>query len=55
MQEFLDGQEIQLKKLSNFDLGKEQEYKRLSVYNFLFHLWTLDKHISEMESNNPGK
>lgn len=51
MQEFLDQQEVKLKKLSNFELGKEQEYKRLSVYEFLFHLWTLDKHISEMEAN----
>jgi hypothetical protein len=49
MQEFLDTQEIKLKKLANFELVKEQEYKRLSVYEFLFHLWTLDKHISEME------
>lgn len=49
MQEFLDQQEVKLKKLSNFDIGKEQEYKRLSVYEFLFHLWTLDKHVSDME------
>lgn len=49
MQEFLDQQEVKLKKLSNFELGKEQEFRRLSVYEFLFHLWTLDKHISEME------
>lgn len=51
MQEFLDQQEVQLKKLTNFDIGKEQEYKRMSVYDFLFHLWTLDKHASEMESH----
>jgi len=43
MQEFLDGQEKQIKKLSNFDIGKEMEYKRLSVYNFLFHLWSIDQ------------
>jgi hypothetical protein len=47
----LDNQEIQLKKLSNFDPGKEQEYKRMSVYNLLFHLWTLDKHASDIEAN----
>jgi len=49
MQEFLDQQEVKLKKLSNFDIGKEQEYKRLSVYDLLFHLWTLDKHVKDME------
>lgn len=49
MQEFLDGQEIQIKKLSNFDLGKEQDFKRMSVYDFLFHLSALDKHNSEQE------
>lgn len=51
MQEFLDQQEVKLKKLSNFDIGKEQDYKKMSVYAFLFHLWTLDKHASEMEAN----
>jgi hypothetical protein len=52
MQEFLDQQEVKLKKLSNFEIAKEQEFKRLSVYDFLFHLWTLDKHISDMEKGN---
>jgi hypothetical protein len=51
MQEFLDQQEIQIKKLANFELGKEQDFKRMSVYEFLFHLWTLDKHIQEQEAN----
>jgi hypothetical protein len=52
MQEFLDQQEVKLKRLSNFEIAKEQEFKRLSVYDFLFHLWTLDKHISDMEKGN---
>ena len=38
MQERFDDQEIQIKKLAKFDVGKEEELKRLSVYEFLFHL-----------------
>jgi len=38
MQEFLDEQEIQIKKLAKYDIAKEEEFKRLSVYEFLFHL-----------------
>ena len=38
MQEFLDEQSIQIKKLAKFDVVKEEELKRLSVYEFLFHL-----------------
>lgn len=34
-------QAIQLKKLANFDLKKEQDLNRLPVYDFLFHLQTL--------------
>lgn len=50
MQEFLDGQELQIKKLSNFDVGKEQEFKKMSVYNLLFHLLALDKEASDAEA-----
>jgi len=38
MQERFDDQEIQVKKMAKFDVAKEQELKRLSVYEFLFHL-----------------
>jgi hypothetical protein len=38
MQEFLDEQEIQVKKLAKYDIAKEEEFKRLTTYDFLFHL-----------------
>jgi hypothetical protein len=50
MQDFEDEQEIQIKKLSNFEIGKEQEFKRMSVYDFLFHILALDKRAGEMEA-----
>lgn len=31
----------QLKKIANFELGKEVEFNRLSIYDFLFHLQAL--------------
>jgi hypothetical protein len=50
MQEFHDSQERQLKKLSNFELGKDNEFKKLSVYEFLFHINELNNHNQELES-----
>lgn len=41
MQDFLDEQEIQVKKIAKFDLQEEERLKRLSVYDFLFHLQCL--------------
>lgn len=52
MQEFQDGQERQVKKLCNFELGKDYEFKKLSVYEFLFHLNELNNHINEIESKH---
>ncbi len=46
----MDEQEIQIKKLSNFEIGKEQEFKRMNVYDLLFHIMALDKRASEMEA-----
>jgi hypothetical protein len=48
-QEFLDQQEAQIKKLANFEIGKEQEFRRMRVYDFLFHLHALDKHAQDQE------
>lgn len=41
MQEFLDDNEMQVKKIAKFDLDNEKELNRLSVYDFLFHLSAL--------------
>jgi hypothetical protein len=41
MQEFLDEQEIQVKKIAKFVLNEEDRLKKLSVYEFLFHLQCL--------------
>jgi hypothetical protein len=41
MQEFLDEQEKQVKKMAKFDLDEEDRLKKLSVYEFLFHLQCL--------------
>jgi hypothetical protein len=38
MQEFYDDQEIQIKKLAKFDIMKGEELKKLTVYEFMFHL-----------------
>lgn len=43
MQEFLDDQEIQVKKLAKFDVEKEENFKRLTVYEFLFHVSVLSE------------
>ena len=52
MQEFHDSQERQLKKLCNFELGKESEFKKLSVYEFLSHINELNNHNQEIESKH---
>lgn len=52
MQEFHDMQEKQIKKLSNFELGIDSEFKKLSVYDFLFHISTLNEHAEEIESKH---
>lgn len=52
MQEFHDSQERQLKKLCNFELGKDSEFKKLSVYEFLFHINELNNHNEEIESKH---
>jgi len=52
MQEFHDGQERQLKKLCNFELGKDSEFKKLSVYDFLFHLNELHGHLNESDAKH---
>lgn len=43
MQEFFDNQAIQVKRLSGFDITKEQEYLRMSVYDYFFHLWVREE------------
>lgn len=43
MQEFYDEQNIQVKKLAKFDIEKEEAYKRMSCYEFIFHVWVLDE------------
>lgn len=41
MQEYLDDAEMQIKKIAKFELDKEKELNRLSVYEFHFHLTAL--------------
>lgn len=38
MQDFLDEQELSIKKIANFDTGIEEKLNKLSVYEFLFHI-----------------
>lgn len=38
MQDFLDEQELQIKKIANFNIESEEQLNHLSVYEFLFHL-----------------
>lgn len=49
MQEFHDSQERQLQKLCNFELGKDDEFKKLSIFRFLKHIDELNKHNHEEE------
>lgn len=39
MQEYYDEQELQVKKLAKFDIEKEEAFKKLPVYEYLFHVW----------------
>jgi len=52
MQEFHDLQEKQIKKLANFELGKDSDYKKLSVYEFLFHIHSLNEHSEELDAKH---
>lgn len=38
MQEFLDENEMHVKKIAKFDTAQEKQLNKLSVYEFLFHL-----------------
>jgi len=50
MQEFHDSQERQLNKLCNFELGKDDDFKKLSIFKFLKHVDELNKHNEELDS-----
>ncbi len=47
MQDFMDEQDMQIKKIAKFELDNEIQLNKLSVYDFLFHLQTL---LAEQES-----
>jgi hypothetical protein len=40
-------QEVQIKKLANFDLDEEDKLKRVSVFRFLFHLQAMHDENNE--------
>jgi hypothetical protein len=43
MQDFSDEQREQIKKLAKFDIEKEEQYKRMGVEDFMFHLLILSE------------
>jgi hypothetical protein len=47
MQEFADDQREQIKKLSKFDITKEEQFKRMGVEEFMFHLLILSESKDE--------
>lgn len=41
MQDYQDEQEIQVKKLAKFDVEREIFYRKMPVYDYLFHISAL--------------
>lgn len=43
MQDFADESRLQIKKLAKFDIEKEEQFKRMGVEEFMFHLLGLSE------------
>ena len=43
MQEFADESREQIKKIAKFDITKEEQFKRMGVEDFMFHLLILSE------------
>lgn len=47
MQDFMDESREQIKKLAKFDIQKEEQFKRMGVEDFMFHLLIISENNSE--------
>lgn len=47
MQDFSDDGREQIKKLAKFDIEKEEQFKRMGVEDFMFHLLVLSESKEE--------
>ena len=50
--EFIKNQEIKLKRLSDFNLDSEEALRRMSYYDFNFHIFALKQHSDEQNEQN---
>ena len=44
MQDFIDMDNVQYKKMAKWDLSKEHLYKNMTINDYMFHIWAIQNY-----------